>query len=132
MTGPFLALAGCLALTGCAAGLQGDCSNTGIVLSLNPVAATADHTAEPPGNQQQFVSTAAPTAPPGCALPEWILLAHPSWTSSDPVNISISSANDTTNGTAVCKGATNGAATLTATFVFDGTTSKATATLTCK
>ncbi len=87
-----------------------------IVSTVAPASATVSHSAAPPGNQVQFVATQAPTAPPGCAVPDWILRAEPIWSNPDPADITISSADDATNGTAVCKGATDGAVTLTATI----------------
>jgi hypothetical protein len=49
-------------------------------------------------------------------VPNVALQDYAAWTNPDPINIQISSANDATNGTAVCKGPTNGAVTLTGTF----------------
>lgn len=79
------------------------------------------------------MSVVAPTAPPGCAVPQWLLQATPTWTSTDSKDIQIdSSTNAQTNGLATCSGATNGAATLTATVTFDNTVLTQTASLTCK
>src|SRR5579875_3511727 len=121
-------------LSGCAvnAGTGQGCT-TGMVMNLNPMDATADHAQAPPGNQVKFQAVVAPTAPPACALPAWLISATPAWTSSDPKDISIDSSSDpATNGTAVCTGSTSGPATLTATFTLGGNTLTKTATLTCK
>ncbi|MGZ4878427.1 MAG: hypothetical protein ACXVIO_09585, partial [Candidatus Angelobacter sp.] len=54
------------------------------------------------------------------------------WSVSDTTNISISNVHDATFGTATCKAATSGAATVTATVpVGDGTNVTNTASLTC-
>jgi hypothetical protein len=129
-----LALAGlCVVLTGCAVGSTGATCTPGDSFTTTPLTATADHLAAAPGNQQQFVSIIAPTdSPAGCPLPQWLLSAHPAWTSSDAIDIQISSANDATNGTAVCMGPTQGAATLKATYMFGSQTFTSTSTLTCK
>jgi hypothetical protein len=87
-----------------------------IVTTVAPASATANHSAAPPGNQVQFVETDAPTAPAGCAVPAWIVRDFPAWSNPDPIDITISSADDATNGAAVCKGATAGAVTLTSTM----------------
>lgn len=86
------------------------------VISVNPTSATLNHAAAPPSNQVQFIAAAQPTAPPGCAVPDWIAIVGGTWSNPDPTDIQISSANDSTNGTAVCKAPTNGAVTLTGTF----------------
>ena len=86
------------------------------VITVNPASATVDHAAAPPANQVQFIANAQPTAPPGCAVPTWIAIVYGTWSNPDPIDIQISSAADSTNGTAVCKTPTNGAVTLTGTF----------------
>jgi hypothetical protein len=95
-----------LIATGCG---QQNCRLTAI--SVGPPNATADHAAAP-GNQVQFF--AAAIAPNGCMSAACVNCSGQTWTVSDPVNVSISN-NAIDNGTAVCKGATNGAATVTAT-----------------
>jgi hypothetical protein len=128
-----LALAGvCALLSGCAVGGNGSECALGYDFSTSPASATADHAAAPPGNQQQFTSGLAPTAPAGCPVPQWVARVDPAWSSSDPIDIQISSADDATNGTAVCLGPTDGAATLTATFVYASQTLTSKSTLTCK
>ncbi len=102
-------------------------------MKVSPTSATADHTQASPANQVKFQATVAPTASPGCAVPNWIMTAAPTWTNPDPRDISIDSSSDTsTNGVATCLGATNGAVTLTASFTL-GTNAPVTqtATLTC-
>jgi hypothetical protein len=104
-------------VSGCGADSNsiGECSIT-VVVTVSPPSATVNHAAAPPGNQVQFVGTAAPTAPQGCPVPEWVAIDYATWTNPDPTDIQISSANDSTNGTAVCKAYTNGPVTLTGTF----------------
>lgn len=75
----------------------------------------ADHTAAAPGNQQKFSATEAPTASPGCVVPLTIVLLTPAWTSSDPLDVTVSSAPDQTNGLATCVNSTAAPVTLTAT-----------------
>jgi hypothetical protein len=100
---------------GCAGNPTISCKGS-VVISVNPPSATLNHSAAPPGNQVQFVATAAPTAPPGCPVPQWIAIVYGTWTNPDPTDIQISSTSDSTNGTAVCKATTNGPVTLTGTF----------------
>jgi hypothetical protein len=45
-----------------------------------------------------------------------VAIEYGTWSNPDPVDITISSANDSTNGTALCKAPTNGAVTLTGAF----------------
>ncbi len=104
-----------LYLCGCGGKPTTNCEIS-VVIAVSPTSAVANHAASPPGNQVQFIATASPTAPPGCAVPTWIAKAYGTWANPDPIAIQISSANDATNGTAVCKAATNGAVTLTGTF----------------
>jgi hypothetical protein len=87
-----------------------------VEVTVAPLSAIADHSAAPPGNQVQFIATAAPVAPPGCPLPEWMARVYAAWSNPDPADITISSANDSTNGMATCKAPTRGAVTLTGTF----------------
>ena len=112
-------------LAGLLAALAADCGCGGkstlscvvsVTVSVSPMTAVINHAVAPPGNQIQFVAMAAPTAPAGCAVPQWIARVYGTWSNPDPTAIQISSANDNTNGTAVCKAATNGAVTLTGTF----------------
>ena len=102
-------------LLGCSGNPQLSCTGS-VQIAVNPASATISHTATPPANQVQFVATARPTAPEGCPIPQWIAIVYGTWSNPDPTDITISSANDSTNGTAVCKLPTNGAVTLTGTF----------------
>lgn len=126
--------AGCPGLTGCSVGHGGSTCNPQTVMSVSPTTGVADHVATPPGNQVKFTSEVYETDDqPGCPVPESILLATPTWTSSDAKDIQIDSSNVTgLNGTATCVGATNGPATLTATFGLGKLTLTQTVTLTCK
>jgi hypothetical protein len=90
---------------------QQNCSPTG--LSVAPPNATADHAAATPNNQVQFFAGAI--VPKGCVSALCVNCFGQTWTVSDPVNVSISN-NGIDNGTAVCKGATNGAVTVMATI----------------
>ncbi|HXS11734.1 MAG TPA: hypothetical protein VN734_03465 [Acidobacteriaceae bacterium] len=124
-----------LLLTGCAvsASTGQQCAN-GLAMNVSPASATADHAQTSPANQVKFQATVSPTASPGCAVPNWIMTAAPTWTNPDPRDISIDSSSDTSmNGLATCLGATNGPITLTASFTL-GTNAPVTqtATLSCK
>ena len=113
--------------TGCG---QQSCRLSG--LSVGPPNATADHAAPAPGNQVQFFATA--TVPKGCTHTACVNCSGQTWTVSDSVDVSISN-NVNDNGTAVCKGTTNGAATVTATAPAGTGSTKTvsgTATLICK
>ena len=86
-----------------------------------------------PGNQQLFTITATPTAPLGCPVPTFSVLVYGKWANPDPTNISISSANDPTNGLATCLGTTAAAVPLTATFSYGVDLNETTTvSLTCK
>jgi hypothetical protein len=112
IVGLFTAL---LLLSGCSGNPAMTCSLT-VEVQVSPTTATVDHAAAPPGNQVQFVGYARPTAPPGCAVPQWIAIDYATWSNPDPTDIQISSASDSTNGTAICKSPTNGPVPLTGTF----------------
>jgi hypothetical protein len=105
-----------------------------VQLFLNPQAAVSDHTATAPGNQQQFSATTREVDQAGCnaVLPQFIAVVHPIWTVSDPLHVTVSSADDATNGLATCLGATNGAAMLTAAFGSGTNQTTATASILCK
>ncbi len=93
---------------------------------------SADHTQVAPGNQQQYRAFSGPTVVSGqCAVPALGKQVHPQWTTSDAVDVSISSADDASNGLATCLGATLQPATLTATLTADGMTKTTSTTLTC-
>jgi hypothetical protein len=104
-------------------------------LTASPATATVDHAAVPPGNRQQFTVGEGETLSNSsgvCAVPAVILLVHPVWTNPDPLDISISSTNDVTNGLALCKNATAGPVTLTATTGTGAAALTASVQLTCK
>ena len=131
MSRKLLILAGCsVLLAGCGAASP-NCTLSD-VLSVFPATATADHAATPPGNQLKFSVGLAPTAAPGCPIPQYIAIAYPAWTNPDPSAISISSAHDQTNGLATCLKATTGASTLTATVGTGQTAQSKTVSLACK
>lgn len=118
----------CFATIGCGGKSTVVCNLTAI--NVFPKTATVDHTAVAPGNTQHFDAFAA-TATPGCFVTLGNLTTA-SWSVSDNTNVSISNVHDATFGTATCKGATSGAATVTATVpVGDGTNVTNTALLTC-
>jgi hypothetical protein len=121
-----------LFLAGCgAAPNPGSQCDGGLALMETPTVATADHMAASPGNQVQFSSVEGAKFVEGCPIPAVVRSAQPVWTNPDPLDITISSAQDATNGTAVCHSATSGPVTLTAT---DGTVKPALSaqvTLTC-
>lgn len=108
-------LAALAVLSGCGGRAAMTCNITWEV-QVAPASATVNHAAAPPGNQAQFVGTAWPTAPAGCPVPALSALDYGSWSNPDPADIQISSADNSTNGTAVFEAPTNGPVTLTGTF----------------
>lgn len=102
-------------LLGCAGNPSLIC-NLKVEIQVSPASAVVNHAAAPPANQIQFSGFAVPTAPSGCPIPDWVAGIPATWSNPDPAAIRISSANDATNGTAVCIAPTNGAVTLTGTF----------------
>ena len=128
-----------LAALGIAVGLAGcgsqtpACSPSPQMLAIAPHTSTADHAAFPPHNQQQFIATLSPaTDGSTCATPAHSILLHPTWTVSDPHDVSISSANDSTNGLATCLGSTSGPVTVTADISTASGTTYLTAMLYCE
>ncbi len=125
-------IAVCTCLAGCGSPSH-MCTELPPTLSVTPASATADHAAFPPGNQQQFLATSsAGSTGVGCATPEVIVLLKPAWTVSDPLDVSISSATDSTNGLATCLGPTKGNATVTAHISASSGTTLVTASLHCE
>ena len=116
------------AMTGCGGNSVTACKLTAI--NVFPKTSTADHTAVAPGNTQHFDAFAA-SVTPGCVVTQSNLTTA-AWSVSDTTNVSISNVHDATYGTATCKGATAGAATVTATVpAGDGSNVSNTASLTC-
>lgn len=107
-----LLLAAPLVLCGCG----GSTCSSSWEIQISPTSAMVSHSAAPPKNQTQFIAIAAPTAQAGCAIPQVVAREFPTWSNPDPAAIQISSADDLTNGTVVCKAPTNGPVTLTGTF----------------
>jgi hypothetical protein len=129
--GSFLGLAGIAALLcGCATSGSTNCTVTA-VLGVQPSSATANHASVAPGNEQRFVATEHSTAVPGCPIPLVVPVVYPAWTSSDPVDVTVSSAQDATNGLATCVNATLTPVTLTATEGSGTTAQSVPVTLTC-
>ena len=128
-----IALFGCvLFLAGCgAAPNPGPQCDPSLQLRVTPAAATADHQAMPPGNQVQFSSVEGDGIVSGCPINNVLRLAHPIWTNPAPLDLTISSAQDATNGTAVCMSSTDGPVTLTATDSTVTPALSAQVTLTC-
>lgn len=121
-------------LFGCGAGPSTNCTDFQ-VLTVGPPTAVVSSAATPPGNQVRFnaAMTLVPSGP-GCAVSAIAMIAYPAWTNPDPIHITISSAADSTNGTAFCKGPTAGPVTLTASAPSSTTPSKTltgTVQLTC-
>jgi len=128
-----LALTVCsLVPVGCANPGSVVCNSTGNTFAVSPATATANHSSAAPGNQAQFSSTLTPTYPAGCPVPAIVVAAYPTWTNPDPLDISISSAQNSTNGLAVCSGMTSGAVTLTSTETTTQQTYSQNVTLTCQ
>ena len=104
-------------LAGCGAP-SNTCTGAIQALDVSPAIATVSSSAAPPGDQTKFSAGIAYVPnPPGanCAIPQIVMSAFPAWTNPDPIHITISSAQDQTNGTAICKGPTGGPVRLTAT-----------------
>lgn len=119
----------CCALAGCGGSSKTVCKLTAITVS--PPAATADHAAAAPGNQQQFAAFAA-AGTPGCAV-ALSNLTTATWSVSDPVAVSIGNVQGPNYGNATCLAATVSPVTVTATVpAGDGTNVSATASLSCK
>src|SRR3954469_3616622 len=83
-----------LLLAGCGGS---DCSSTAI--NISPPSASADHSASPPANANQFF--AFPVIPSGCStIATAAALRNVTWSVSDPINVNISNAQDATFGVA--------------------------------
>lgn len=112
-------------LVGC--GIFGDDNECRVTAIVTPSSATADHSLAAPGNQAQFVHQGSSSG--NCPLLGVPDLAG-SWSTSDPVNTTISN-EAATDGLATCLGTTTTPATIT----FSGTVRARhfnTATLSCK
>jgi hypothetical protein len=121
----------CGVVGGCAASPGNNPLGCTTSISVSPATAVADHSAASPGNQVQFMGTSSESCTNG-ASPQVIARVYGAWTNPDPINIQISSANDVTNGTAICKGATSGAVALTDTVVQGTSTVAKQVSLTCQ
>jgi len=97
-----------------------------ITASVVPSTAMANHTAAPPGNQVQFSTSFKVNGPGICPL----IVTAGSWTTSDPVNTSISN-QPATQGLATCLNATPTPATIGYTGEISGQPFTP-ATLTCE
>lgn len=92
-----------------------------------------DHNAMPPSNQERFeAGLGPPIGPEPCVFHPLYELVHAQWTASDPQDVSISSADDDTNGVATCLGTTKAGATVTATLTSDGFTESVSTPIACK
>jgi hypothetical protein len=124
-----------IALAGCGSQSSMNCTPS-FTLSAAPATdpvVEPNHTDPPPGNQEQFIAALFPTAAgSGCAVPQVVEKVAANWTVSDPVHVTISSANNATNGVATCIGATSGPATVTASYTQNSVTKTATNSLICK
>ena len=124
-----LSFLSCFAMSGCGGNTSNDPCRI-LSIEVSPSGATVDHTAAPPGNTQHFDAFIG-KVPPGCSFITGNLF-NAVWSVSDTTNVSVSNAQDSTRGNAICKGATAGAATVTATFTeSDGSKVSNTASLTC-
>ena len=103
-----------------------------IAINVSPASATINHSAAAPGNTQHFDAFASDSTPVLGCFEALGSLQTATWSVSDNINVSVSNIHDSTFGTATCKAATSGAATITATVpVGDGTSVSNTASLTC-
>ena len=103
--------------------------NCNPILGVQPQTVTLNHASA--NNFQQF--GAAETLPAGCSGAVPALAFLPTWSTSDPADVSISNARNNTNGIATCLHATPGPVTVTATTqgVNGSPTLTGTATLMC-
>jgi hypothetical protein len=126
------AIGSCVLLSGCGAVSSTlDCSDNQTIV-VAPLIGSADHSASAPDNQQKFAIFNGPGNKPGCAAAQHIVQVYGTWTSADPLNVSVSSATDPTNGTATCTGATAGPVTLTAKYGTTAAPMTSTVQMTCK
>jgi hypothetical protein len=107
--------AAAVVICGCGGNSQISCDDP-VVITVSPTSATVSHAAAPPANQVQFIAIGRYGAQPGCGAPALAWIAYGAWSNPDPTDITISSANDSTNGTAECLAPTTGAVTLTGSF----------------
>ena len=126
------------ALVGCGASPQTGCTVTGFSLGVDSASPAtsgsyvADHRAAPPGNSVAFTAGEGPLSGPGCPTPALLKLVPALWAVADPINVSISSADDASNGVATCVGATDGPVKVSAKATQGAFTETATASLTCQ
>ena len=121
-----------LFLAGCgAAPNPGSQCDPILQMKITPTVATADHMAAAPGNQVKFEAVEGDGIVSGCPINNVLRLVQPVWTNPAPLDITISSAQDATNGTAVCLDSTSGPVTLTATDTTVKPALSAQVTLTC-
>src|SRR6516162_2885901 len=106
-------------------GVLSGSNNCLITATITPSNATADHILPPPGNQVQFSTTSAVSG--NCPL---ISDRLGIWSTSDPVNTTISN-QAPTQGLATCLNATSSSATIRNSGTVRGHTFTP-ATLTCK
>ena len=110
--------------------MNSDCGVVGV--TVTPASATANHAAAPPGNQVVFLGKQVSKKDPGCPA---ITAAQNgfNWSTSDPTDVTLIPNQPAIGAvTAVCKNATPGAVTITATLPNTPTASPGTATLTCQ
>lgn len=130
---PLLLALVCAALLGC--GGTPACTPTGFIFGVAPASSanlTPDHTQKAPGNQEQFQAAEGSETGPNCPVTALGRLVNAQWTVADPKNVSISSADDSTNGLATCLGTTNGAVTVTGSLTVAPFTETGTTAITCK
>src|SRR5215831_4719372 len=87
-----LSALGCFAISGCGGQTSSSSSCQILAINVSPATATVDHAAAPPANTQHFDAFIA-KAPPGCAFITGNVF-DAVWSVSDPVNVSISNAQD--------------------------------------
>lgn len=123
-------------LTGCGADMRSvqKCTPTGFAMVVRPAdpLAAPDHNEMPPANQELFTAGVGSEVGPGCASTNLYQTVHAQWTTSDPKNVVVSSADDATNGFATCLGTTALGASVSATLTAFGFTQMLSAPITCK
>ena len=123
-------------LVGCGTEVRNtqNCTPTGFAMLVRPADPldVPNHNAMMPGNQELFIAGIGSEVGPGCASTNLYQNAYAQWATSDPKNVTISSAKDATNGLATCHGTTVSGAYVSATLTAYGFTQVHSAPIVCK
>jgi hypothetical protein len=91
-----------LLVCGCAGGFSST-NCIGAALNVTPAVATVDHGAQAPSNQQTFTASRTPTnvsISSSCVFSN--VISAVMWSSSDPVNVQLTSDPNTSTAVAAC------------------------------